>query len=175
MGNLSKEEILKKHEEIQKEARELGFDLTLDISDIKPYRQDAIWYGGNIGTLEYGNFLICIDVVGDVNATLLDENDDEIASVYDKNNEGKFFEVMSPYIEDDERLFEYQGYTDTLTNRNLVFENNNWLEYRIIDKKTDEYIDLGLNGGIIDSNDVLEAFTDLDYYIHVLQEMNLIE
>lgn len=171
MSNLNKEQILEKVTELKKVASQIGLTLDLDTNDIHEFRQDAIWYGGRIGGFQYGDYYISIDAIGDVRATLYNENDEEITTMKDRNNAGDFYQEMKQYILDDEQLFQYLGYTDCdSTKIYLSLEDNNWLEYNVYNTKTKQYVELPALSNILEGNDVLEAFEGLDDLIDYLLE-----
>lgn len=171
MSNLNKEQILEKVTKLKKDALKIGLNLDLNPNDIHTFRQDAIWYGGRIGGFQYGDFYISIDAIGDVRATLYDENEDEIVTMKDKNNSGDFYQIMKQYISDDEQLFQFLGYTDNPIKRFLTLDDNNWLEYNVYNTKTKQYVELPALSNILDgTNDVLEAFEGLEDLIDYLLE-----
>ena len=85
--------------------------------------KNCLWYGGVVATVEYGEHVFWLEANGDVSATLLDLDYSEmLCDVRDKYNSGRFYEIMSSYIENDKVLgcLEDEG--------RLVFNNNNWFE-----------------------------------------------
>lgn len=132
-------------------ADELDFD-----------RQDSVWYGGYLGEIKYNGIVYEVHAVGEVRATLFskaifnlcDDNNEEIASVVDQNEAGKFRYEMEHYIKNDDKLrkLENEG--------KLYFENNNWFEILVFDD-----IESPLHGEINEVSSVTEVFTSLAEYI----------
>ena len=125
-------------------ADELDFD-----------RQDSVWYGGYLGEIKYNGIVYEAHAVGEVRATLCDDNNEEIASVVDKNRAGEFYKEMRQYIKNDDELrkLENEG--------RLFFGNNNWFEILVFND-----IESPLHGEIIEAASlVTEVFTSLAEYI----------
>lgn len=124
-------------------ADELDFD-----------RQDSVWYGGYLGEIKYNGVVYEAHAVGEVRATLFDNNNEEITSVVDKNRAGKFREEMEYYIKNDDELRKLEH------NGTLYFGNNNWFEIFTFDD-----IESPLHGQINEVSSVTEVFTSLAEYI----------
>lgn len=125
-------------------ADELDFD-----------RQDSVWYGGYLGEIKYNGIVYEAHAVGEVRATLFDDNNEEIASVVDQNRAGKFRYEMEHYIKNDDELYKLEK------EGKLYFENNNWFEILVFDD-----IESPLHGEIIEAaSSVTELFTSLAEYI----------
>lgn len=124
-------------------ADELDFD-----------RQDSVWYGGYLGEIKYNGIVYEVHTVGEVRATLFDDNNEEIASVVDQNRAGKFYEEMRQYIKNDDELRKLEN------KGKLYFENNNWFEIFVFDD-----IESPLHGEINEVSSVTEVFTSLAEYI----------
>lgn len=84
--------------------------------------QDCLWFGGQVASVEYKGFLFSLEARGDVIGSLLDEKNNVIDYVRDKNNLGYFFGQMGDNLADDEALHA------ALRDGSLVLENNNWFE-----------------------------------------------
>ena len=173
--NLNREEINKKVEELKKKAEEKGAVIILNPEYIYENRQDCYWYGGSIGQIKYRGVTVSISVRGDVVCTLYNMNQDEVERVKDKGNNGSFYDRMSSYIKNDEELDKYitnDYLTDELIEEHkeagnkyvLCMDNNNWLEFDVINDETNEYIDELPIYNIIDNDDVLDAFDNVEYY-----------
>lgn len=174
--NLNRKQIIAKVAEIKKQEKELGVKINLNADSIYSGRQDAIWYGGTIGTIEYGDYSIDIEAVGEIVADLY-INGEFIDRVSTDWNNGVFFEKFSEYIANDVELNEITlyEYVDEDVSRErgskpvLFVNNNNWLEFCIIDP--DGYRqDVGFMGEIIEENDVLEAFENIQFYLDIIEE-----
>ena len=114
----------------------MNYEIEILQDKIDDDHQDSLWYGGRIAEISYKGYTFIVGAYGDVRATLLDENENEIAYVRDKNNRGWFYNEMSPFIKSDNELYE-------LENKGLLeLENNNWFEV-LIDGPDGEQYDLG--------------------------------
>lgn len=113
-----------------------------------------MWYGGYLGEIKYNGVVYEVHAVGEVRATLFDDNNEEIASVVDQNRAGKFRDEMDHYIKNDDELrkLENEG--------KLFFGNNNWFEILVFDD-----IESPLHGEINEVSSVSEVFTSLAEYI----------
>lgn len=87
----------------------------------------SLWYGGAFISIQTPHgFTICIDAIGDVIGSLLNEEQDtELEWFKDKRNTGYFYNAVSRYIPDDATLIEFE-HTGC-----LALENNNWWEISI--------------------------------------------
>lgn len=118
-------------------------------------RQDSVWYGGYLGEIKYKGIVYEVHAVGEVRATLLDDSNEEIASVVDKNRAGKFRDEMEHYIKNDDELYKLEN------EGKLYFGNNNWFEILIFND-----IESPLHGEIIEAASLAtEVFTSLAEYI----------
>lgn len=125
-------------------ADELDFD-----------RQDSVWYGGYLGEIKYNGIVYEVQAVGEVRATLLDDNNEEVASVVDQNRAGAFYKEMRQFIKNDNKLRKLEN------KGKLYFGNNNWFEILVFDD-----IESPLHGEIIEAaSSVTEVFTSLAEYI----------
>lgn len=112
-----------------------------------PDRKDVLWYGGDLFSVTDGHVTMTCRAVGDVYATLLDDNNDVIEEVKDKNNAGEFYGAMREHIAGDAHL---QNLKDE---GRLVLSNNNWMEY-FFEVGGELLMDTFLEEG---TDDVLEA------------------
>lgn len=144
--NLNREEINKRVEELIAQYEEHGIELKLNADDIYDKRQYEIWYGGEIAAFKYRNrYSVSIEVKGDVRADLNDENGGIAVRVKDKQDSGRFYDEMHPYIADDETLDRYLGYDgkNRTGEARLVIWDNNWMEVQIYDNKESRWLDIG--------------------------------
>lgn len=112
---------------------------------------DCLWYGGRVAEMAYKDYLFTLGAYGDVRATLLDDNNNEVVEVRDKSNNGRFYEEMRSYIADDSELWKlYQE-------GRLVFENNNWWEV-LIDAPDGTQHDLGW---VCNDDNLIEALREM--------------
>lgn len=118
----------------------MNYELEILQDKIDDEHQDSLWYGGRIAEIKYKGYTFIVGAYGDVIATLWGRNNDgsdyELAYVKDKNNAGRFYEEMSPYIKSDVDLGRKEA------EGNLLLDNNNWFEV-LIDGPDGEQYDLG--------------------------------
>lgn len=151
--NKNKTEIEIKINELKKEARELslkGFEVT----SIYEKRQHCLWYSGEIARFYHENYLITIEVAGDIFATLKDKNGKYITHVKDKWGNGNFFPIMKGYIPDDATLLSYLYPKKEEEELNLIVDNRNWMEFHIYDTDKKQWMDISLDN-VLDEEDVL--------------------
>ncbi len=117
--------------------------------------QDCAWYGGDIAAMQDDNYALLLCAVGDVRATLWEtaKQDKVLVHVVDKNMSGRFYDEMRDYIGSDEELIELEK------EGRLTFENNNWFEILVRNKKTDM-----MDGFVVETvwkyDEVLKEFTE---------------
>ena len=118
----------------------MDYELKILQDKIDDEHQDSLWYGGRIAEIKYKGYTFIVGAYGDVVATLWGRNNDgsdyELAYVKDKNNAGRFYEEMSPYIKSDVDIGRKEA------EGKLVLDNNNWFEV-LIDGPDGEQYDLG--------------------------------
>lgn len=115
--------------------------------------QNSLWYGGEVATVKYGEYRFYLWANGDVRATLLDEHNDILDEVKDKNNMGEFYGIMRQFIPNDEALSVH------LRDLSLVLENNNWWEI-FMDAPNGGMIDLG-DAAVANSDKLLEVINEI--------------
>lgn len=154
---MQKRQYYNKCKNLFEKASQKGVELEFDPEQFDANRLNCTWIGGWYAYITLTPELdIEIGAIGDVCATLLDKNGEEIICVKDKNNTGAFAECMGEYIKSDDHLKELKQ-----ENR-LIFENNNWIEYDGIyypygRENPGIMVDLGIiNDNILDDN-ILEA------------------
>jgi hypothetical protein len=125
-----------------------GIEVDYDLIDDQ--HQSSYWYGGDCAEFTYKGCTIDICANGDVIASLIDKDGEEVAYCKDKGNNGSFYWEMSPYIKNDEEL--YQAIKDG----NLIIEDNNWWEV-FVTKNNNCYVDLCL---LLDSEYLMEAIEE---------------
>lgn len=171
--NRDKQEIKTKINELKETANKLGL-IDFEVSTIYENRQHCLWYGGEIARFYYDHYLVTIEVAGDVYATLNDEHGEYITHTKDKGNNGNFFYNMRDYIPDDETLESYlnNGYYEIDKDdkeARLEIENNNWIEFNVYNRVTEQWIDMSLYNVLDDSDDVLDI--DLVEMINTVNEL----
>ena len=106
--------------------------------------QDVLWYGGLMFSYESNNHRYELHALGDIKCVLLDENKDVIVDLKFKNHQGQFYTVMIDYIKSDNELLRL------LEKDLLTFDNNNWFEIFVYDKKDDTWESFVLDEGYYD-------------------------
>ena len=96
---------------------ELSVDDFIDVNHLYHY-----WYGGDVAEIKYKGYTFTVSAIGDVIASLTDENGEEIARVKDKGNNGVFYDEMRSIIDSDEQL------TLFIAQERILFDYNNWWE-----------------------------------------------
>jgi len=131
------------------------------IQDIMHGKKSHYWYGGKVVEIEYKGYTFSIEAVGDVKATLYKDGE-PFAYIKDKGNNGYFDSEMSPYIENDEDLYDLIGHGD------LIFDNNNWWECYVVDR-TGQFHDLMW---ALDSSNIYDAIEEVaDHADEVIEEI----
>ena len=93
-------------------------------------RKDSIWYGGDIVSVDIGRYEITIGAYGDIRA-LVNGN-----YYTDKCNDGNFIDYLREEgINNDKEL------KMAIEKHKIKFENNNWFEAFIWDKKNKDYVE----------------------------------
>lgn len=173
--NLSNSEITKKIEEIKTRAKSLNATVELDAKNIYENRQLCFWYGGNIGKIKYGKYTIFIDVRGEIIASLTTKDGEEITEAKDRHERGGFFKALHSYIKNDDELLQMSAIhpQENHKDKELNFSNNNWIEFSIANEEGD--IITGSMDCVLDTEDVLEAFMDIEKYLEYIPERDLTE
>ena len=92
--------------------------------------KDSIWYGGDIVTIENDDYSVTISACGDIRAIIN-------GNYYcDKNNGGMFAEYLPK-----EKIFDDNDLKQAIEEGRIEFEDNNWFEAIIWDKKSKDYVD----------------------------------
>ena len=123
---------------------------------IDPQHLNCLWYGGRLFEIKHKGYTFIVGAFGEVRATLLDLKTGEvIAESCDKQQLGRFYEEMSPYIRNDQELIDML--TASSPDGELTLEWNNWLEVLIDDPKGETH-DFGW---VLDTENVWEAVTEV--------------
>jgi hypothetical protein len=104
----------------------------MEIFYVQPIMSDKklhYWYGGCVAKIQHKGFTFIIEAIGDVKATLLDKKGEELCTVKDKSNQGRFDSEMSHFIKTDQELLDLEE------KGRLIFDNNNWWECVVLDSK----------------------------------------
>ena len=122
--------------------------ISVEVTDyIDDRHQDCLWYYGECAYFKYGDYDVSIVANGDIVATLLDENDNELEWV-SRAGYREFYGAMSPYIKDDTQLYDF------IDDGSLVLDNNNWWEMFVYKDGYDVFFD------VLDSGSLLEAIDE---------------
>lgn len=146
----SKEKIVHKINELANKNPVIE-DLTFDIIDGN--HLDSIWYGGEVLSFKYRQYLISLNVRGDVWASLYNHKNEEIRKVIDKNNWGRFYEEFQDIIKSDSHLYEMCCEESQLK---VELHNNNWIEYNIYSINEDQSLEF-LENDLLEVSNVLEG------------------
>jgi hypothetical protein len=122
---------------------------------------ECFWYGGYIGSILYKGYAIDIVVQGEVDFSVINDENEIILEYGDKTNSSAFLDSdVKTVIKNDEHLM------NLCNSGSLVYENNNWVEM-FLRLPNDE--DSGEVFDVLDDN-VLEAFDGIEYYIALIEE-----
>lgn len=145
-------------------AQEEKYGVEIHITDlIDKDHLDCVWYGGQVGTIKYDDYIITIGAYGDIR--LCGMVNGERVDIKDKNNGGRVYEVLGANIDDDRFHALLYGLNDDLDY--LVFENNNWFEVDLISPKG-EWVDLCGADNVLDDN-LLECFSGVESYFEYVK------
>lgn len=149
--------------ELELNAALEGVKLNLDPDDIIDAEHlDCFWYDGYIGSMEYKGYNIDITARGDVRISVLSEDlSDELAHYH---NPG--YDDVIHHIKDDAALKKLSD------EGRIVFSNNNWLEFAVFDEN-EHNVTPGTCDTVLDTNNVLEAFADVNYYKEIIDNLVL--
>lgn len=150
---MNREKINKTIEELKQDYAEHGAILHLDDRDlIDDEHLYCLWYGGYIGSVEYNGYILDIRVDGDVQFAILDDEYYDIYEYRNRNNTGAYYNTdLVDYIHSDKE------FDDLYEQNKIVWDNNNWIEYELLDKDGDTIL-FSADIGIADTDNVLEAF-----------------
>lgn len=139
-------------------AQEKKYGVTINITDlIDKDHLDCLWYGGQVGSIKYEDYLIVIGAYGDVR--LHGRINGEEVDVVDKYcTGGAYRELGSRLTDDDLNELLYSEDEDNY----LEYENNNWFEVDLI-SPDGEWVDLCDNFNVLDG-DLLDCFCDVQIY-----------
>lgn len=153
-----------KLEEYRQKALELGITLNIDENIfIDDNHLDCFWYGGYIGSIEYDDWKIIIEVNGYVHAYIAPKNGNDESYYINRDNSGAWGKNICDFISGD---LQKQELTQ---NKEMIFNHNNWVEWRIQPPGKDVYDPITQFDNILDDN-VLEAFNDLRKYVRIIRQ-----
>ena len=174
---MKKTEIEAKVKELRQMAKDRKMKLSIPPGKLHEDRLDCFWYGGHIGTLKYGHYDIHIEVFGDV-FCLLRHPKNEAVLVRDKACLGRFYETMSPFLRNDRDLslaidrglgLPGLGANGKPFPYSLEITENNWVEFNIFDNRRGQWLPLSSGMNILDSSNVLEAFSSMDLFLECVR------
>lgn len=177
--NLNREQIMEKIQNIKKQEAELGVTIHLNPDDILDNKQLAMFYGGCIGSIDYGKYVISIIASGDIRANLYDDGCN-VCYVKDRSNSASFAHETQYLIKDDAELKYLSVYCSpddeiiNTTSKVLFIEDENWLETAVYVFNNDKLFYCGVSTGygmcnnVLESNDVLKAFVGISGYIEAI-------
>lgn len=145
---------------IKRQEDELGVVISIPYIIDKDHL-DCLWYGGDVGTIEYNGFKLVIGAYGDIYC--YGKIDGEDFFVKDYSNSGRFYAEIGAKV-DDKKLHSLFGYKD---GDHIEFENNNWFEVNLITPEG-VCVDLSLYDNILDDN-LLACFEDVKYYLDYVE------
>lgn len=165
--------IQEKLNRIKEEAQKLGINLKIYPKNFDPQRLDALWYGGDIASFQYNNHTVIISAVGNVEASYFEDG----KLLYNVHKEPCLSPELAKHLTDkelhDDSITRYTYVDEKIAsqqNKVLFIEANNWLEFNVINNKTNLYWDLIFSNIIEDDANVLNTLEDLQYYIDFIEE-----
>ncbi len=146
---------------LKQRAVALGAKVVIDEDIFDNDHLNCLWYGGYIGSIIYKDYMIDIEVHGEVRLDVLDEGGEAVCEYVNKNNSGvSKYEELYSVIKGDKHLEE-------LNEKGLLYwSNNNWVEFFL---RNSEGEDSGKVFDILD-DDILEAFDGIEDYIEIIEE-----
>lgn len=140
------------------------FNLKMEICpNVNPEHENVFWHGGIVAEIQSSKGKYIINARGIVSCDLiLKDNNELLASVKDKNEDGLFAKEMSGFIKNDKELNEILADKHELYK--MIIYNNNWFELAFYNRNSEIVYDL-----ILDSDNVSGAVTDT---LSLIQEDN---
>lgn len=165
---MTQKEFDQKMQEIM--AQEEKFGVKIKISQlIDKDHLDCIWYGGEVGSIEYRGYKIVIGAYGEIR--ICGKFKGEEVEFADKNSTGEIYRSLGvDYEIDDDALFALNSGESDYTY--LYYENNNWFEVNLI-SPDGKFIDLSTNRCSFDNvleGDLLDCFSSVDDYFKYVDE-----
>lgn len=152
----------KRLREIKKQEEKYGVKIYFDGSNVRDKDHlNCIWYGGEVGSIDYKGYEIVIGAYGDICIGGIIKGAE--FNYKDRNNSGRAFDEFGSNI-NDKSLKDLISSQDN--NNYLSFENNNWFEVNLIGP-CGKWISL-CNCDNILSDNILECFEHIeDYFKYV--------
>ncbi len=151
----------------KREAERLGATLQLEVSDfIDQKHLNCIWYNGIIGVISLNGYAVSIEVHGDIGVSVLSEDLSENIADFSFRHGRTAMEddEFKELIPDDRTLRKFDNAG------RLVWSNNNWVEYVVLDRNEREISSFLCEDTVLD-DDVLEAFNDIGWYVNRIKEI----
>lgn len=151
---------------LSKELKEKGFELKIEEPEDNfcGLLQDCAWFEGKIASIENDVYIATLSAVGDLRGELkLPELDGSIVF----RSARQFREYCAEHIKEDRVL--YALIDSEEPDFSLIFWNNNWLEYDIVNKVTGQHWDVEFST-VVDGNNVLEELLDIEGIFDFIEE-----
>lgn len=144
---------------IQEKAKTLGVIVELNPDTfIDEQHLNCFWYGGRIGSVEYENWKLIIEVNGDVR--LYEKNSGTTYS--NKNNNGAWGQSICDFVKNDDDV---QKLHDS-----GAFIDNNWIEW-LLQAPGKPVYDPGMTlDNVLNEDNVLAAFENLENLAGLIQK-----
>ena len=139
-------------------AQEERLGVKIELHPIDKDHLDCIWYGGDVGTIQYKGYTFVISACGDIRLHGYIKKYGEV-DIVDKNNSGRAYDELGRYLTD-------KDLTDLTDDEYLVYDNNNWFEVDLISPEGIFY-DLFDCDNVLD-DDLLDAFRDVEDYFEYI-------
>lgn len=126
---------------------------------------NCLWYGKTVGYIEIDNWIVSIEANGDVR--IQGKFEGEEFDIVDKNDGGRVYQELGNKI-DDTALERLIGNPEP--DNFIEFGNNNWFEFNVI-TPDGIFIDCFDYDNVLDSDNLLECFDNIDYYIDIINRV----
>ena len=154
-------------DKIKEQEEKLGVKINFSKDSIHDMEHlDCVWYGGDVGDIEYKGYKILIGAYGEVR--IGGEVRGEEFDFVDKSfrNEGRFFDEYGSTL-NDLKLRKLLNSNDD--NNYLTYENNNWFQFDVL-TPDGELIDCFNYDNVIDNN-IIDNFLDIEWYLKVVDDI----
>lgn len=166
---MTTDEFNEKLSRIMAQKKQYGINIVISDMHDKDHL-DCVWYGGEVGYIEYRGYKVLIEARGDIRLEGRLPNGKTVY-IKDKRNGGSVYGEIGHIIDDAEykRLLA----NSTEAPEYLAYENNNWFEYNI-QTPSGMVIDMCWADNVID-DDLLDNFTEVSFYLDRVDELILSE
>ena len=160
----TQEEFEAKLAEIKLQEQKYGVKIDFDTSHCVDRKHlDCIWYGGQVGSIEYHGYKIVIGSYGDIRISGIVDGRDFFYK--DKDNDGYASNEFGDRI-DDERLYNLFD-EESRDGDYLEWIDNNWFEVDLYDPDGN-WIDLCGADNVLDNN-ILDCFSGVSEYFEYVE------